>query len=116
MNKCLIRFAQLFTNVQAQARASGGGCVKRLENIPVFRLIDAWPPVDNPDIGLLRVLLNTRFQQHPRSEEHTSELQSRGHLVCRLLLAQQKVTSPRRGNTSTRSTTPQRPRPTTAQA
>src|SRR5690625_7097786 len=23
----------------------------------------------------------------PRSEEHTSELQSRGHLVCRLLLA-----------------------------
>src|SRR5690625_5796854 len=24
--------------------------------------------------------------EHPRSEEHTSELQSRGHLVCRLLL------------------------------
>src|SRR6202045_3186483 len=23
---------------------------------------------------------------YPRSEEHTSELQSRGHLVCRLLL------------------------------
>src|SRR5690625_5523876 len=25
-----------------------------------------------------------------RSEEHTSELQSRGHLVCRLLLAKKK--------------------------
>src|SRR5690625_6910584 len=25
-------------------------------------------------------------QKTPRSEEHTSELQSRGHLVCRLLL------------------------------
>src|SRR5207253_4397072 len=25
-------------------------------------------------------------QYHERSEEHTSELQSRGHLVCRLLL------------------------------
>src|SRR5690625_6350884 len=25
-------------------------------------------------------------QEEPRSEEHTSELQSRGHLVCRLLL------------------------------
>src|SRR5439155_16721378 len=25
-------------------------------------------------------------QSDPRSEEHTSELQSRGHLVCRLLL------------------------------
>src|SRR5437660_6058177 len=29
----------------------------------------------------------------PRSEEHTSELQSRGHLVCRLLLEKKKVTN-----------------------
>src|SRR5690625_5312600 len=29
-------------------------------------------------------------QQQPRSEEHTSELQSRGHLVCRLLLEKKK--------------------------
>src|SRR5690625_7535996 len=28
-----------------------------------------------------------------RSEEHTSELQSRGHLVCRLLLEKKKNTS-----------------------
>src|SRR5437870_7809087 len=28
----------------------------------------------------------------PRSEEHTSELQSRGHLVCRLLLEKKKNT------------------------
>src|SRR5690625_6663366 len=27
----------------------------------------------------------------PRSEEHTSELQSRGHLVCRLLLEKDKL-------------------------
>src|SRR5690625_5830997 len=27
---------------------------------------------------------------HKRSEEHTSELQSRGHLVCRLLLEKKK--------------------------
>src|SRR5690625_6711432 len=27
-----------------------------------------------------------RPRPHPRSEEHTSELQSRGHIVCRLLL------------------------------
>src|SRR5690625_5413950 len=26
-----------------------------------------------------------------RSEEHTSELQSRGHLVCRLLLGKKKI-------------------------
>src|SRR5437660_3704945 len=30
-----------------------------------------------------------------RSEEHTSELQSRGHLVCRLLLEKKKRTSAR---------------------
>src|SRR5690625_6814464 len=29
----------------------------------------------------------------PRSEEHTSELQSRGHLVCRLLLEKKKKTA-----------------------
>src|SRR5439155_22255565 len=28
-----------------------------------------------------------------RSEEHTSELQSRGHLVCRLLLEKKKISS-----------------------
>src|SRR5690625_5587911 len=28
-----------------------------------------------------------------RSEEHTSELQSRGHLVCRLLLEKKKATN-----------------------
>src|SRR5690625_3582599 len=30
--------------------------------------------------------MNPRVLRRPRSEEHTSELQSRGHLVCRLLL------------------------------
>src|SRR5690625_5419550 len=36
--------------------------------------------------GIVRDL-KVRFQQCTvRSEEHTSELQSRGHLVCRLLL------------------------------
>src|SRR2546429_1394637 len=31
--------------------------------------------------------------QHDRSEEHTSELQSRLHLVCRLLLEKKKQTN-----------------------
>src|SRR5690625_6713617 len=31
------------------------------------------------------------FLRHLRSEEHTSELQSRGHLVCRLLLEKKKT-------------------------
>src|SRR5690625_5846832 len=39
--------------------------------------------LDNPP----RVRLNSDV----RSEEHTSELQSRGHLVCRLLLEKKKT-------------------------
>src|SRR5690625_6076176 len=36
-------------------------------------------------------LIGVVAQPHPgRSEEHTSELQSRGHLVCRLLLEKKK--------------------------
>src|SRR2546422_2203036 len=36
--------------------------------------------------------------QHLRSEEHTSELQSRLHLVCRLLLEKKKNKSRRNSN------------------
>src|SRR5437660_2525823 len=39
----------------------------------------------------LRPLLSLQRPQRPRSEEHTSELQSRGHLVCRLLLEKKKT-------------------------
>src|SRR5437870_10731074 len=35
-----------------------------------------------------------------RSEEHTSELQSRGHLVCRLLLEKKKKSSYRHASPS----------------
>src|SRR5207253_8985394 len=35
---------------------------------------------------------STPFHSVRRSEEHTSELQSRGHLVCRLLLEKKKKT------------------------
>src|SRR3989442_11681219 len=40
---------------------------------------------------LVKLLPNHLWEQHPnRSEEHTSELQSRPHLVCRLLLEKKK--------------------------
>src|SRR5256884_4486264 len=35
--------------------------------------------------------MTARLRSHPRSEEHTSELQSRLHLVCRLLLEKKKT-------------------------
>src|SRR3989442_1873697 len=50
-------------------------------------------PVDDGDvIRVGRVELTARhLVGHTRSEEHTSELQSRPHLVCRLLLEKKKI-------------------------
>src|SRR5690625_7114582 len=50
------------------------------------------PPPDHPtDVTAPLPPPNTWQQpQGQRSEEHTSELQSRGHLVCRLLLEKKK--------------------------
>src|SRR2546422_1567628 len=42
------------------------------QSVPVYEARIPWGPPFDPDL--------------PRSEEHTSELQSRLHLVCRLLL------------------------------
>src|SRR5437870_10827805 len=39
----------------------------------------------------LSCTLSAGLRTEPRSEEHTSELQSRGHLVCRLLLEKKKI-------------------------
>src|SRR5690625_7057136 len=41
---------------------------------------------------------STAIMRSPRSEEHTSELQSRGHLVCRLLLEKKKESKLRVGS------------------
>src|SRR5690554_7767066 len=44
----------------------------------------------NTDMPAQRHLLRNGVMQIIRSEEHTSELQSRPHLVCRLLLEKKK--------------------------
>src|SRR2546422_5307131 len=51
--------------------------------------------VEEPrDVGVLeRLTVHHVAPVAPRSEEHTSELQSRLHLVCRLLLEKKKDTS-----------------------
>src|SRR5439155_21139171 len=54
-------------------RRAPGGCPHRGQDHPVPGRVLHAPERDDP-----------------RSEEHTSELQSRGHLVCRLLLEKKK--------------------------
>src|SRR2546429_5897574 len=46
--------------------------------------------------NFLREVLTEQERSSRRSEEHTSELQSRLHLVCRLLLETKNSTLPRR--------------------
>src|SRR5258708_16779072 len=49
---------------------------------------------DPAQMGIIRYHMRSpaRHTPPPRSEEHTSELQSPDHLVCRLLLEQKKHT------------------------
>src|SRR5687768_18327265 len=60
-------------------RPRGRGCARARLVLPV-----ADPLAGSPMESVLRWLI------HDRSEEHTSELQSRLHLVCRLLLDKKK--------------------------
>src|SRR5256885_3344001 len=57
----------------------------------LFRSHCEVPPVDGP-AGGARLFDGKRFLEVPRSEEHTSELQSPCNLVCRLLLEKKKRT------------------------
>src|SRR5437870_3772560 len=85
------------------ARMSGEDFYRRqqsdpaLASIPVIA-VTAAPPDQRAGLGSIPVIrkpidldeLRFAIDRVTRSEEHTSELQSRGHLVCRLLLEKQK--------------------------
>src|SRR5690554_7758039 len=43
-----------------------------------------------PSLGIEKTIFFSEYGDTTRSEEHTSELQSRPHLVCRLLLEKKK--------------------------
>src|SRR2546422_3411944 len=54
--------------------------------------IELWAAIEKPEGRIVDLLLDHGVLVFPvnRSEEHTSELQSRLHLVCRLLLEKKK--------------------------
>src|SRR3989449_7253668 len=65
---------------------------------PVFEIlrglrnVHLGEPVGYPElVSLLQRCRSETSSGYPRSEEHTSELQSRLHLVCRLLLEKKKI-------------------------
>src|SRR2546421_6223039 len=79
----LFPYTTLFRSVKSSLATRG--------EIAVDELVDTMPETTAAD------LLKSR------SEEHTSELQSRSDLVCRLLLEKKKKMTPRRPATATSS-------------
>src|SRR2546422_1572099 len=67
----------VYTTVSSTPRVAGSSISPRR------RSASSWPLP-------LVVKLKIRLDEQQRSEEHTSELQSRLHLVCRLLLEKKK--------------------------
>src|SRR5690606_40522076 len=76
--------------------SSRSGDHQDLHSFPTRRSSDlpAWPPMPGALIWLSMSLdiffLKSLAPRYGRSEEHTSELQSRENLVCRLLLEKKK--------------------------
>src|SRR5690625_5644608 len=76
----------------------------RVGSIEALGMVKRWmtnPRIDPPRrtmrIAMAPIVFQNRAEHRrrdpkvARSEEHTSELQSRGHLVCRLLLEKKKT-------------------------
>src|SRR2546429_7861547 len=86
----------VFTEVsEARAKLAGAGPSRDLQ-----QMADANRQLSAPLGRLLAIAenypqLKSNENFRARSEEHTSELQSRLHLVCRLLLEKKKQQSPR---------------------
>src|SRR5687768_17998230 len=78
----LFPYTTLFRSDEAALERSLGEIVRRHEALrTVFAEVDGSP---------VQMIVPFGGFALPRSEEHTSELQSRLHLVCRLLLEKKK--------------------------
>src|SRR2546421_8126904 len=75
----LFPYTTLFRSVEDEATVLAGRC------LPYGEGITFWPLGE-----IVRRLVGDGAQVGIRSEEHTSELQSRSDLVCRLLLEKKK--------------------------
>src|SRR3712207_8898721 len=84
----LFPYTTLFRSRCASAGACASGVARMIALPPGTRIYLACGVTDmRKGIGSLAVLV----QETLRSEEHTSELQSRQYLVCRLLLEKKKT-------------------------
>src|SRR5204862_3096087 len=84
----LFPYTTLFRSLVPQWRDKLPDARPRRLAFPVSHLANVLRPADLDELGFIgRIRVVRPF---PRSEEHTSELQSRRDLVCRLLLEKKK--------------------------
>src|SRR3989442_9804006 len=94
--------------------------IRRPPRSTLFPYTTLFRSIPNIQAGQLRLPLSesvsSRRTCSVRSEEHTSELQSRPHLVCRLLLEKKKNETPLAGDGPPRIRPPRASRPPNARA
>src|SRR5687768_17857310 len=81
-------------HVKEYAQGVDGGLMDNIIDYLNYVVVAAFILIKAPNlmpaglemVGAFSILLTSAYQFSQRSEEHTSELQSRLHLVCRLLL------------------------------
>src|SRR5690625_4411153 len=91
--KALRLYANNRLLVPARIDESNGYRLYHESQLRDARLICMLRRADVPLALVADILAAPRGQRRARSEEHTSELQSRGHLVCRLLLEKKKTSA-----------------------
>src|SRR2546427_13297203 len=84
----LFPYTTLFRSMAAKAAVKDVGRAMDIPYGEVDRLAKLIP-------NTLGIELKDALEEAPRSEEHTSELQSQSNLVCRLLLEKKKKTTTR---------------------
>src|SRR2546422_8469875 len=91
----LFPYTTLFRSVRINGRATGPPArrQRRIDREPAILWLPAY----------VQAMQCFERREHARSEEHTSELQSRLHLVCRLLLEKKKKNRRTQARTSSYS-------------
>src|SRR2546429_5492665 len=85
--RCVFFFSSRRRHTRCSRDWSSDVCSSDLDSNPLVSIV---LPCRNEQGYIQACLQSALNQDPPRSEEHTSELQSRLHLVCRLLLEKKK--------------------------
>src|SRR3712207_8276662 len=84
----LFPYATLFRSLLGQPAEVRRAVDERTDQVPLDPRLSALAQPVDVGCGVAPLL---RGEEPPRSEEHTSELQSRQYLVCRLLLEKKTI-------------------------